>query len=353
MLFFSNWIHFPSFSQVSRGVTNHQPVGFPSLPLYPSNETSTNPLKLTFRTPKMEVDGWWVSFSRRVIFRFQGEYRIPKAQGIPATCTSTAAGNGTGKSSAVARPANLAATWQQLVVVVWGADASPIEIRRLGALTKKGGKALFIIVSYIVRFIWELICDNIDPIRRSRDVSLSLGVNAMGVINSCSFIIMLWPVAFKCWSCSFLVKNGTGLTPNDLTPTTDSRMWCSTFQPLQHWMPRNQQTRCCLTRVAVANHQECTYYNHHTKFITTNDLTKHRNCNTRTEHFQVSLEAWRSYLMEEDSTHPEHILDWDPQHTAYNVSTSPRLLVVWCGNTVHRMIHVYIHIYICIHIYGI
>lgn len=48
--------------------------------------------------------------------------------------------------------------------------------------------------------------------------------------------------------------------------------------------------------------------------------------------------------MEEGSTHPEHILDWDPRHTAYNVSTSPRLLVVWCGNTVLRMIHVNIYI---------
>ena len=72
---------------------------------------------------------------------FHGEYRIPEAQGIPATCTSTAAGNGTGKSSAVARPANLAATWQLLVVVVVWGWCVPIE-KGVGALTKKGGKRL-------------------------------------------------------------------------------------------------------------------------------------------------------------------------------------------------------------------
>ena len=68
---------------------------------------------------------------------FHGEYRIPEAQGIPATCTSTAAGNGTGKSSAVARPANLAATWQLLVVVVvvWG-EQRP-NWKRSGSLDQK------------------------------------------------------------------------------------------------------------------------------------------------------------------------------------------------------------------------
>lgn len=140
------------------------------------------------------------------------------------------------------------------------------------------------------------------------------------------------------------VKNQTGFDPKGSNPHKKVRMWCSTFQPLQHWMRRNQQTCCCVTRVAVEIIRN--EHNHHTKFITTNDLTKHRNCNTSTEHFQVSLEAWILYLMEEDSTHPEHILDWDPRHTAYNVSTSPRLLVFWCGNTV-RMICSNVSIGIC------
>lgn len=63
----------------------------------------------------------------------------------------------------------------------------------------------------------------------------------------------------------FLLKTKQGLSPKDLTPTTDSRMWCSTCQPLQHWMRRNQQTCCSVTRVAVE-----IIRNEHTTIITRN-----------------------------------------------------------------------------------